>query len=112
MSRKNITTIVRKGNNCVIYNDDGMFCKWTETKPFNLETIQEAKEQNDGIILLVSEQEAQSFAGNHMTMENHEAWILERWIIEMVYGTYPKSHWENENEETKELVRFLRTLQI
>lgn len=110
--KKQITTIVKKQDKCVVYNDDGIFCRWTPEKDFNFDLLKEIKENNDGIILLVSEEEAEKFLGIHYDYNDHPAWVLERWIIEMIYGTYPKDHWEAENEETKKLVRFLRTLQI
>ena len=81
MAKLEITTIAKKGNKCVIYNDDGMFCTWTDKKEFNFEVIAETKANANGVVMLVSEEEAQTFAGEHMTIENHEAWTLPRYIL-------------------------------
>jgi len=110
MSKKTITTIVKKADECVVYHDDGIFCRWTETQKFDFDLIQKTKAEADGIVLLVSEEEARKFNG--ATFDNHEAWAISRDLIWMVYGEYPKAHWDAESEETKALVRFLRTLQI
>ena len=110
MIKKTITTIVRKNDKAIVYNDDGMFCRWTPIKYFNFELISEVKAREEGIVLLVSEEEAKEFNG--AKYDDHEAWTIPRDIIWMVYGEYPKAHWESASEQTKELVRFLRTLQI
>lgn len=85
MARTNITTIAKKGNECVIYNDDGMFCSWTDKQAFDFELLAKVKSEAKGLVMLVSEEEAQSFAGEHMTIENHEAWVISKdilWILE------------------------------
>lgn len=86
MANKNeITTIVRSGNECIVYHDDGMFCSWTDKKTFNFETISEVKNNTTGYVMLVTEEEAQAFAGEHMKMENHNAWVISKdilWILE------------------------------
>ena len=40
--------------------------------------------------------------------DNHPKWCTPRWMIYMIKGTFPKSHWEAEDEETKNLIRWLR----
>ena len=40
--------------------------------------------------------------------ENHTKWCTPRWMIHMIRGTFPKSHWEAEDDETKNLIRWLR----
>lgn len=82
---KEITTIARKNDKCVVYNDDGICCTWTEVKDFNFDLISNVKAGTDGFVMLVSEEEAQSFAGEHMTIENHSSWVISRdilWILE------------------------------
>ena len=105
MNKKTITTIVKKADECVVYHDDGIYCSWTETKPFNFELISEVKAEADGIVLLVSEEEAKEMNG--AKFDDHEAWILPKWLIWMVYGEM-----ETDDEEEEKLVSFLKSLQI
>ena len=106
MAKYEITTIVKKADECVVYHDDGMYCSWTETKKFSLELLNNIKAGADGMVLLVSEAEAQEFAGEHMKFENHSAWTISRDLIWVLYG-------ELEARESEiELVNFLKSLQI
>ena len=41
--------------------------------------------------------------------DNHTKWCTPRWMIYMIKGTFPKSHWEEEDEETKKLIKWLRS---
>ena len=41
--------------------------------------------------------------------DNHTKWCTPRWMIHMLNGTFPKSHWEAEDNETKNLIRWLKT---
>lgn len=40
--------------------------------------------------------------------DNHTKWCTPRWMIHMLKETFPKSHWEAEDDETKNLIRWLR----
>ena len=85
MAKTTITTIVKKADECIVYHDDGMFCSWTDKQKFDFELIAQVKAEADGLVMLVSEEEAQAFAGEHMTMENHKAWVISKdilWILE------------------------------
>ena len=81
-----ITTIVKNGNECVIYHDDGIYCSWTETQKFNFDLISKTKAEADGLVLLVSEAEAQANGGNGAKFDDHKSWCIPRWLIWMVYG--------------------------
>lgn len=106
---KTITTIVKSGNECVVYHDDGWFCEWTKNQPFNFELIQKTKQEADGLVLLVSEEEAKANGGNGAKFDDHEAWVIDKPFIWMIYGEYPKGHWEAEPEHIKETIRFMRS---
>ena len=41
--------------------------------------------------------------------DNHTKWCTPRWMIHMLKGTFPKAHWEAEDNETKNLIRWLKT---
>ena len=102
MAKRTITTIAKKGNKCVIYNDDGMFCTWTKTQRFDFETIQKVKNEAEDLVMLVSEEEAQAFAGEHMTIENHNAWVISKDILWILEGRFEA------NEREAELVEFIK----
>lgn len=107
MSTKTITTIVKKADECVVYHDDGIFCRWTETKAFNFDLIAETKAQADGIVLLVSEEEMASFKGETIKFDDHEKWCIPRWLIWMAYGEMEAS-----DDEEQAIVDFMRGLII
>ena len=102
MAKIEITTIAKKGNKCVIYNDDGMFCNWTNVKEFNFDLIAETKANATGLVMLVTEEEAQAFAGEHMTIENHEAWTISKDILWILEGRFEA------NEREAEFVEFIK----
>lgn len=97
-----ITTIAKKGNECVIYNDDGMFCTWTDKKEFNFDVIAETKKTATGLVMLVSEEEAKAFAGEHMTIENHSSWTISKDILWILEGRFEA------NEREAKFVEFIK----
>lgn len=98
-----ITTIAKKGNNCVIYNDDGMFCTWTKTQRFDFETIQKVKNEAEDLVMLVSEEEAQAFTNNtEMTIENHNCWVISKDILWILEGRFEA------NEKEAEFIEFIK----
>ncbi len=105
--KKTITTIVKKADKCVIYHDDGIYCQWTETKAFDFELIAETKANADGIVLLVSEEEMAAFKGKKIAFDDHEKWVIPRWLIWEVYGEMMPS----DDEELK-IMEFMRGLII
>ena len=107
MAKKTITTIVKKADKCIVYHDDGWYCKWTETQKFNFDLISKTKAEADGLVLLVSEEEAKEYNGGKF--DQHEAWVISKPLIWMIYGEFPKEHWEAEPETVKETVRFMRS---
>ncbi len=104
MIEKTITTIVRNQNNCIIYHDDGIYCRWTETKAFDFELIAETKANADGIVILISEEEMANFKGKKIAFDDHEKWTIPKWLIWMVHGKI-----EPRDEEEKETVEFMRS---
>lgn len=108
MAKMEIFTIVRKNDECVIYNEDGMFCSWTDIKKFNFDVIAETKAQakENDIVLLVDETEAQNEFGDFMKMENHQAWFISRDIIWILQGRI------DPRQSELKLVNFIRSHQI
>ena len=98
-----ITTIVKKAGECVIYNDDGWYCSWTEKKAFNFDLIAETKAEATGIVLLVSEDEMANFKGETIAFDDHKAWCIPKWLIWNVYGELPVE------EDDQEVVDFMRS---
>ena len=108
MSKKlTITTIVKKADECVVYQDDGWYCSWSKNQTFNFDLIAETKANTEGIVLLVSEEEFASFKGETIKFDDHEKWVIPKYLIWMVYGKL-----ETETEEEAELVEFMRGLII
>ena len=107
MMKKTITTIVKKADECVVYHDDGIYCSWTENQAFNFDLIQSTKQEADGLVLLVSEEEMTAFKGETIKFDDHTKWTIPRWLIWMVTGEMEAS-----DEEEAELVEFMRGLII
>ena len=108
MSEKlTITTIVKKADECVVYHDDGWYCTWKDgVQKFNFELIQKVKTEADGIVLLVSEEEANANSGNNIAFDDFGKWCIPRWLIWNIYGKLEV------DESDKELVEFMRGLII
>lgn len=104
--KKTITTIVKKADKCVVYHDDGWFCTWRNgVEDFNFELINRVKNEADGIVLLVSEEEAKANGGD-ASFDDFGKWCIPRYRIWQIYGDL-----EVEPEEA-ELVNFMRGLII
>ena len=100
---------MKKADECVVYHDDGWYCSWSKTQKFNFDLIAKTKAEADGLVLLVTEEEAEAFNGEHYDFDNHESWILSKPYIWMIYKDFPKDHWETEPEDVKRVIRFLRS---
>lgn len=103
MAKLTLTTIVKKADECIIYTDNGIVATWTDKQKFNFDVIAETKKTATGLVMLVTEEEAQAFTGNkYHKLENHEAWTLPRYIIWNVYGKM-----ETDEDDVK-LVEFIK----
>ena len=103
-NKKTITTICKKADECVVYHDDGIYCSWTETQAFNFDLIAETKANADGIVILVSEEEMANFKGETIKFDDHEKWVIPRWLIWMVYDEMEAS-----DDEEQSIVDFVRS---
>lgn len=103
---KTVTTIVKDGGKCVIYNDDGIFCSWSEVKDFNFNLIKEVKENAKGIVLLAPVEEVRAFNGADAKITDHRAWTISKDLIWILYGKLEPRASEEEG------VNFLKSLII
>jgi len=84
--KTNITTIVKTTENkCRIFEDDGIFCAWTDIQEYSFDLVAKTKTEATGYVMLVTENDAQNFAGEHMTIDNPNAWVISKdmlWLLE------------------------------
>ena len=108
MSEKlTITQIVKKADKCIVYHDDGIYCQWTETQKFDFDLINKTKTEATGIVILITEEEMANFKGETIKFDDHEKWVIPRWLIWEVYGKM-----ECADEEEAKIVEFMRGLII
>lgn len=87
MAKTNITTIVKTTENkCRIFNDDGIFCAWTDVQEYGFDLVAKTKAEAEGFVMFVTENDAQRFAGEHMTIDNPSAWVISRDILWILNG--------------------------
>ena len=93
-----VTSSGNKSEMCV-YVDNGIYCLQIRLSDvdFSSEELLESI-GFDGLKLAFADKE----------FDNHPKWCTPRWMIYMIKGTFPKSHWEEEDEETKKLIKWLR----
>ena len=94
-----VTSSENESEMCV-YVDNGTYC--LQKKLDNVEfTAQDLMIDIgfDGLKLAFRDKE----------FDNHAKWCTPRWMIHMLRGTFPESHWEVEDNETKNLIRWLKT---
>ena len=89
MAKTNITTIVKTAENeCRIFNDDGIFCAWTDVQEYSFELVAKTKAEATGFVMLVTETDAQNFAGEQMTINNPSAWVISKDTLWLLQGRF------------------------
>lgn len=89
MKKTNITTIVKTTENeCRIFEDDGIFCAWTDVQEYNFDLVAKTKTEATGFVMLVTETDAQNFAGEHMAIHNPQAWVISRDMLYLLQGRF------------------------
>lgn len=102
-----INTIVRKGNKAVVYNDDGIFCSWTDIKEFNFNLIAEVKAKaGNNFVMLVTEEEMEQFIGEHIDFDDHHKWTISRDLIWVLEGRCEAT------KKEKPVIEFMKSLMI
>lgn len=82
-----------------VYVDNGTYCLQIKLSDVDFSGEDLLKSIDfDGLKLVFTDRE----------FDNHPKWCTPRWMIYMLKGTFPKSHWEEEDEETKKLIKWLR----
>lgn len=82
-----------------VYVDNGTYC---------LQIRQENVEFTTQDLLIDIDFDGLKLAFRDKEFDNHTKWCTPRWMIHMLKETFPKSHWEAEDDETKNLIRWLR----
>ena len=87
--KTNITTIVKNNENkCRIFDDDGIFCAWTDVQEYDFNLVAKTKAEAEGFVMFVTEDDAKRFAGEHMTINNPQAWVINRDMIHLLKGDF------------------------
>lgn len=82
-----------------VYVDNGTYCLQIKLSDVDFSGEDLLKSIDfDGLKLVFTDRE----------FDNHPKWCTPRWMIHMIKGTFPKSHWEAEDEGTKNLIKWLR----
>ena len=79
-----------------------MFCTWSETQKFDFDLIAKTKAEADGIVLLVTEEEAKANGGCGAKFDDHEKWCIPKWLIWNIYDDLEV------DEHDKKLVEFMK----
>ena len=94
-----VTSSENESEMCV-YVDNGIYCLQIRLSDVDFSREELLKSIDfDGLKLAFADKE----------FDNHPKWCTPRWMIYMINGTFPKSHWEEEDEETKKLIKWLRS---
>ena len=93
-----VTSSGNKSEMCV-YVDNGIYCLQIRLSDIDFSGEDLLKLIDfDGLKLAFADRQ----------FDNQPKWCTPQWMIYMIKGTFPKSHWEAEDDETKNLVRWLR----